>query len=102
MLIGLLLSGSMLLLTAIASLVWDVFAVSTYATVSMFYWYVGLIPDLATVRDSAKHRWSIMLSGIFALGWRGESRQWQRHQTLYVLFAGLATPLVISVHSIVS
>ncbi|CAN5478356.1 hypothetical protein BH10PLA1_BH10PLA1_15930 [soil metagenome] len=83
-------------------LVWDVFAVSTYATVSLLYWYVGLIPDLATLRDSAKHRWSKLLSGIFALGWRGESRQWQRHQTLYLLFAGLATPLVISVHSIVS
>ena len=83
-------------------LLWDVFAVSTYGTVSLMFWYIGLIPDLATVRDSAKQRWSRLTAGIFALGWRGEARQWQRHQMLYLIFAGLATPLVLSVHSIVS
>src|SRR6201995_1920244 len=83
-------------------LVWDVFAVSTYGTVSLMFWYVGLVPDLATQRDTAKHPRARFIYGIFALGWRGEAKQWQRHQTLYLLFAGLATPLVISVHSIVS
>lgn len=83
-------------------LLWDVFAVSTYATVSLLFWYVGLIPDLATLRDGAKSRpWKI-LYGIFALGWRGAARHWDRYETAYLLLAGLATPLVVSVHTVVS
>ncbi|MCO6437582.1 MAG: DUF3341 domain-containing protein [Phycisphaerae bacterium] len=83
-------------------LVWDVIAVLTYATVSLIFWYVGLIPDLATLRDTAKRKWTRRIAGIFALGWRGAARHWQNHQVAYLLLAGLATPLVISVHSIVS
>jgi molybdopterin-containing oxidoreductase family membrane subunit len=83
-------------------LVWDAFAIPTYATVSVLFWYVGLIPDLATMRDLAKQRWVKILYGIFALGWRGSAQHWQRHQTASLLLAGLATPLVVSVHSIIS
>lgn len=83
-------------------LVWDVFAVSTYATVSLLFWYVGLIPDLGTLRDRAKHRLVKILYGMLALGWRGSARHWHRYETAYLLLAGLATPLVISVHSVVS
>jgi len=83
-------------------LVWDVFAVSTYFTVSLIFWYVGLIPDLATLRDRAKRRAQQVVYGILALGWRGSARHWQRHQMAYLLLAGLATPLVLSVHSVVS
>jgi Ni/Fe-hydrogenase subunit HybB-like protein len=83
-------------------LVWDVIAVLTYATVSFIFWYVGLIPDLATLRDSARRKWTRRIAGIFALGWRGAARHWQNHQMAYLLLAGLATPLVVSVHSIVS
>ena len=83
-------------------LVWDVFAVSTYFTVSLIFWYVGLIPDLATLRDRAKSRAKQVIYGIFALGWRGSAAHWQRHQSAYLLLAGLATPLVLSVHSVVS
>jgi Ni/Fe-hydrogenase subunit HybB-like protein len=83
-------------------LVWDVFAVSTYFTVSLIFWYVGLIPDLATLRDRAKTRIGQLFYGTFALGWRGSARHWQRHQSAYLLLAGLATPLVLSVHSVVS
>src|SRR5690349_5776153 len=83
-------------------LVWDFFAISTYLTVSLIFWYVGLIPDLATLRDRAKTRTSQILYGLFALGWRGEARHWARHQSAYLLLAGLATPLVVSVHSVVS
>jgi Ni/Fe-hydrogenase subunit HybB-like protein len=83
-------------------LVWDVFAVSTYATVSFLFWYVGLIPDLATLRDRARHPLSRVIYGILAMGWRGSARHWQRYQMAYLLLAGLATPLVVSVHSIVS
>ncbi len=83
-------------------LVWDVFAVSTYFTVSLIFWYVGLIPDVATLRDQAKTRSKQILYGIMALGWRGSARHWQRHQSAYLLLAGLATPLVLSVHSVVS
>ena len=83
-------------------LVWDVFAVSTYFTVSLIFWYAGLIPDLATLRDRAKTRAKQMIYGILALGWRGSARHWQRHQMAYLLLAGLATPLVLSVHSVVS
>jgi molybdopterin-containing oxidoreductase family membrane subunit len=83
-------------------LLWDVFAVSTYATVSLLFWFVGLIPDLATLRDRAKSRpWQI-LYGILAMGWRGSAVHWHRYETAYLLLAGLATPLVLSVHTIVS
>jgi Ni/Fe-hydrogenase subunit HybB-like protein len=83
-------------------LVWDVFAVSAYATVSLLFWYVGLIPDFATLRDRAGRRWTALVYGIFAMGWRGSARHWKRYQMAYLLLAGLATPLVVSVHSIVS
>ncbi len=83
-------------------LVWDVFAVSTYATVSLLFWYVGLVPDLATFRDRAKHRLLQIIYGVLALGWRGSARHWHRYETAYLLLAGLATPLVVSVHSVVS
>jgi molybdopterin-containing oxidoreductase family membrane subunit len=83
-------------------LVWDVFAVSTYGLVSALFWFVGLIPDLATLRDRAKSRpWKI-LYGTLAMGWRGSARHWHRYETAYLLLAGLATPLVISVHTVVS
>ncbi len=83
-------------------LLWDVFAVSTYGTVSLMFWYVGLVPDLATVRDRAKSKLSKLAYGIFALGWRGSNRHWQHYEKAYLLLAGLATPLVLSVHTIVS
>lgn len=83
-------------------LVWDVFAVSTYLTVSLLFWYIGLVPDLATFRDRARHRWQRILYGIGALGWRGSARHWARYEMAYLLLAGLATPLVLSVHSVVS
>jgi Ni/Fe-hydrogenase subunit HybB-like protein len=83
-------------------LVWDVFAVSTYATVSLLFWYVGLIPDLATFRDRAKNRLLQIGYGMLALGWRGSAIHWHRYETAYLLLAGLATPLVVSVHSVVS
>ena len=83
-------------------LVWDVFAVSTYATVSLIFWYIGLIPDLATLRDRARHRFARIAYGMLAMGWRGSAVHWHRYETAYLLLAGLATPLVVSVHSIVS
>ncbi len=83
-------------------LLWDVFAVSTYFTVSLLFWYVGLVPDLATLRDRAKSMFRKKIMGIFSLGWRGGNRQWQHYELAYLLLAGLATPLVLSVHSIVS
>jgi molybdopterin-containing oxidoreductase family membrane subunit len=83
-------------------LVWDIFAIGTYIIVSLLFWYMGLVPDLATLRDRASVRWKQIAYGIFALGWRGEARQWHRFDTAYLLMAGLATPLVISVHSVVS
>ena len=83
-------------------LMWDVFAVSIYGTVSVLFWYVGLIPDLATARDRAKTRIRRIVYGIFALGWRGSFRQWLHYEKAYLLLAGLATPLVLSVHSVVS
>jgi molybdopterin-containing oxidoreductase family membrane subunit len=83
-------------------LVWDVFAVSTYATVSFIFWYTGLVPDLATMRDRAVDPWKQKLFGLLALGWRGSVRHWQRYQMSYLLLAGLATPLVVSVHTVVS
>lgn len=83
-------------------LVWDVFAVGTYFTVSLLFWYLGLLPDLASLRDRAQRRWARVAAGILSLGWRGSVRHWHRYQTAYLLFAGLSTPLVVSVHSIVS
>jgi Ni/Fe-hydrogenase subunit HybB-like protein len=83
-------------------LIWDVFAVSTYFTVSLVFWYVGLIPDLATLRDKAKSRPVKMAYGALALGWRGSARHWQRYEHVYLLLAGLSTPLVLSVHTVVS
>jgi Ni/Fe-hydrogenase subunit HybB-like protein len=83
-------------------LVWDVFAVSTYATVSLLFWFVGLIPDLATLRDRSNSRVGRAVYGILAMGWRGSAIHWHRYETAYLLLAGLATPLVISVHTIVS
>src|SRR3954464_12250391 len=83
-------------------LVWDVFAVSTYFLVSLIFWYIGLIPDLATLRDRAATRGRQVIYGMLALGWRGSAAHWQRHQSAYLLLAGLATPLVLSVHSVVS
>jgi molybdopterin-containing oxidoreductase family membrane subunit len=83
-------------------LVWDIFAISTYLIVSLLFWYLGLIPDLATLRDRAKGRAQQIIYGLLALGWRGEARHWARHQSAYLLLAGLATPLVVSVHSVVS
>jgi Ni/Fe-hydrogenase subunit HybB-like protein len=85
-----------------SALPWDVAAIATYFTVSLLFWYLGLIPDLATARDRAPGRWRRRIYGVFALGWRGSGRHWQQHQIAYLLLAGLATPLVISVHSIVS
>jgi len=83
-------------------LVWDVFAVSTYFLVSLMFWYLGVMPDLATVRDKAKTKWKKIIYGISCMGWRGSARHWQHHQSAYLLLGGLATPLVLSVHSVVS
>jgi Ni/Fe-hydrogenase subunit HybB-like protein len=83
-------------------LVWDVFAVTTYATVSAMFWFVGLIPDLATLRDRSPSRAGRMIYGILAMGWRGSAHHWHRYETAYLLLAGLATPLVVSVHTVVS
>ena len=83
-------------------LVWDVFAVSTYFTISLLFWFIGLIPDLATLRDRSDNRWAQMIYGILAMGWRGSARHWARYESAYLLLAGLATPLVLSVHTVVS
>src|SRR5690349_22548059 len=83
-------------------LVWDVFAVSTYATVSLLFWYVGLIPDLATLRDRAKNKYFKFVYSIFSWGWRGSARHWHRYELAYLILAGISTPLVLSVHSLVS
>jgi molybdopterin-containing oxidoreductase family membrane subunit len=83
-------------------LLWDVFAVGTYFTVSLLFWYVGLIPDIASVRDRAKSRLSHTIYGILSLGWNGSSRHWHRFERAYLILAALSTPLVLSVHSIVS
>lgn len=82
-------------------LVWDVFAVSTYLTVSFLFWYLGLLPDFAIFRDQSTTRWKQRFYAVLALGWRGSSTQWRSFRWMYLLMAGLATPLVISVHSIV-
>ena len=83
-------------------LVWDVFAVSTYASVSLLFWFVGMIPDLATLRDRARRKGFQIFYGMLAMGWRGSALHWYRYATAYLLLAGLATPLVISVHTVVS
>ena len=83
-------------------LIWDVFAVSTYGTVSALFWYTGLVPDLASLRDRAKNIHVKRLFGALALGWRGSARHWGRYETAYLLLAGMSTPLVLSVHTVVS
>jgi molybdopterin-containing oxidoreductase family membrane subunit len=83
-------------------LLWDVFAVSTYATVSLLFWYLGMIPDLATLRDRATTKLRRFAYGVFSLGWTGSARAWHRYERAYLLLAALATPLVLSVHSVVS
>jgi Ni/Fe-hydrogenase subunit HybB-like protein len=83
-------------------LVWDVFAVSTYLTVSLLFWFVGLIPDFATLRDRAKTKVSKIVYGMLSMGWRGSAVHWSRYETASLLLAGLATPLVVSVHTVVS
>jgi Ni/Fe-hydrogenase subunit HybB-like protein len=86
----------------LSPLLWDVFAVSTYMTVSLLFWYLGMVPDLATLRDRAKSKLAFYLYGIFALGWRGSNRHWHIYEKAYLILAALATPLVLSVHSVVS
>jgi len=83
-------------------LVWDFFAISTYFTVSAMFWFIGLLPDLATIRDRATAKWRRKLAGVLSLGWTGSYRAWQRYEVVYLMLAGLGTPLVISVHTIVS
>jgi len=83
-------------------LVWDVFAVGTYFTISLVFWFIGLIPDLATMRDRAQNRFVRATYGILAMGWRGSAHHWHHYESLYLLLAGLATPLVVSVHTVVS
>lgn len=83
-------------------LCWDIFAVSTYFTVSLLFWYTGLLPDLATLRDRSRHPLRKFFYGVISLGWNGSARAWSHYESAYLLFAGLATPLVLSVHSIVS
>jgi len=85
-----------------SALVWDLFAVGTYFTVSLLFWYLGLLPDLASMRDQAASPLAQKIYGFFALGWRGSAVHWERHQMAYLILAGLATPLVLSVHSVVS
>src|SRR5262249_32704386 len=83
-------------------LMWDVFAISTYATVSLLFWFIGLIPDLATLRDRSQSRVGRTVYGMLAMGWRGSAMHWHRYETAYLLLAGLATPLVVSVHTVIS
>jgi Ni/Fe-hydrogenase subunit HybB-like protein len=83
-------------------LIWDVFAVSTYGSVSLLFWYIGLIPDLGTLRDKARKLWQKRAYGVLSLGWRGSARHWHNYEQAYLLLAGLSTPLVLSVHSVVS
>src|SRR5207248_1908999 len=83
-------------------LLWDVFAISTYATVSLLFWYTGLIPDVATLRDRATTKWRRRIYGVMALGWRGSGRHWHHYETACLILAGISTPLVVSVHTIVS
>ncbi len=83
-------------------LIWDVFAINTYLLVSAMFWYVGLLPDLATLRDRAQTKMPRVIYGMLAMGWRGSALHWRRYTMLYLLLAGLSTPLVLSVHTIVS
>src|ERR1700721_1483725 len=83
-------------------LIWDVFAVSTYATISALFWFIGLVPDLATLRDRTDNKALKIVYGMLSLGWRGSARHWHRYETMYLLLAGLTTPLVLSVHNVVS
>ncbi|MFS4460256.1 NrfD/PsrC family molybdoenzyme membrane anchor subunit [Bdellovibrio sp. HCB2-146] len=83
-------------------LLWDVFAVSTYATVSMVFWYIGLVPDFATIKDRAKNKLRRTIYGALSLGWRGTAKNWSHYEMVYLILAGLSTPLVLSVHTIVS
>jgi molybdopterin-containing oxidoreductase family membrane subunit len=83
-------------------LMWDVFAVNTYALVSAIFWFIGLVPDFATLRDRADAKWKQFIFGILSMGWRGDARHWHRYETAYLLLAGISTPLVLSVHTIVS
>ena len=83
-------------------LIWDVFAVSTYGAVSLLFWFIGLVPDLATFRDRTKKLWQKKVYGALAMGWRGSARHWHNYESAYLLLAGLSTPLVLSVHSVVS
>ncbi|MBV8899308.1 MAG: polysulfide reductase NrfD, partial [Verrucomicrobia bacterium] len=83
-------------------LLWDVFAVSTYFTVSVLFWFLGLVPDLATMRDRARSKVGRFVYGVLALGWRGGNRQWRHYEMSYLILAGISTPLVLSVHSTVS
>ena len=83
-------------------LMWDVFAISTYATTSILFWYMGMVPDIATLRDRAKDKVRQTVYGLLALGWRGSARQWHRYERAYLILAALSTPLVLSVHSVVS
>jgi molybdopterin-containing oxidoreductase family membrane subunit len=83
-------------------LLWDVFAVSTYATISVVFWYLGMVPDLGTLRDRAQSKFAQFFYGIISLGWRGSVRHWTRYETASLLLAGLSTPLVLSVHSVIS
>ena len=81
---------------------WDVFAVSTYGTVSLLFWYTGLVPDLATLRDRATNVWRKWIFGFLSLGWRGSATHWRHYEKAYMILAGISTPLVLSVHTIVS
>jgi molybdopterin-containing oxidoreductase family membrane subunit len=83
-------------------LIWDVFAVSTYATVSVVFWYIGMIPDMATLRDRATSKIKARIYGMVSLGWRGSARHWHRYEVASLILAGLSTPLVLSVHTVVS
>lgn len=83
-------------------LMWDVFAISTYATTSLLFWYMGMVPDLATLRDKSKDKVRQVVYGLLSLGWRGSARQWHRYERAYLILAALSTPLVLSVHSVVS
>jgi molybdopterin-containing oxidoreductase family membrane subunit len=83
-------------------LLWDVFAVSTYFTISLLFWFIGLIPDFGTLRDRAENKYTRMIFGMLSMGWRGSARHWHRYESAYLLLAGLATPLVLSVHTVVS
>jgi molybdopterin-containing oxidoreductase family membrane subunit len=83
-------------------LLWDVFAITTYLLVSLLFWYMGLIPDIGTIRDKVKKKWQKLMYGLLSFGWTGSARHWQRHESMSLILAGIAAPLVLSVHTIVS